>query len=134
VNPKGEGCAVWAELVTVIASLIAAMGIVAAIVPKLFLDQLVVLDLPSRLWALVAIRVAIGVAIWSVAPEAGHPTVFRAFGGITIAAGLALPVVGRERIARALDWWLARPTAFLRAWGAVAAAFALFLLWSLHAA
>jgi len=124
----------WTALVSVVAVLIAMMAIFAIVSPKRFLAQFDAFDLPSKVWMLAAIRFVMGVSFWLAAPASGHPTVFRVFGVITVAAAVALPIMGASGISRLLDWWRRRPPAAVRAWGAIATGFAVFLIWSLHGA
>lgn len=120
------------ESVTIIALLIVGMGLVAVASPSAFIDQLVRFDLPAKLWIVALIRLAIGAALWAVAPESAHPGTFRFLGGLTVCAAVALPVLGPDRIARIVDWWATRPSAVLRVWGLFATGLGSFLLWSLH--
>jgi hypothetical protein len=122
----------WPTLVSVVAVLIAAMAIFAIASPKRFFDQFEAFHLPSKVWALASIRFVMGLAFWLAAPDSGHPTVFRVFGVITVAAAVALPIIGARGISRVLEWWRQRPPIFVRVWGLTATGFALFLLWSLH--
>jgi hypothetical protein len=122
----------WSALVSVVAILIGAMAIFAIVSPKRFFDQFEAFDLPSKVWALAAVRFAMGMSFWFAAPDSGHPTVFRVFGVITVAAAVALPIVGADGMSKLINWWHHRPPAVVRAWGATATGFALFLIWSLH--
>jgi hypothetical protein len=122
----------WTALVSLAAVLIAVVAIFAIVSPTRFLDQFDAFDLPSKVWMLAGIRFVMGMSFWLAAPESGHPTVFRVFGVITVAAAVALPIMGASGISRLLDWWRRRPPAVIRAWGAIATGFALFLIWSLY--
>lgn len=122
----------WAAFITAVAVLIAAIAATAIFTPKLFTDRMNSLDLPSRIWVLASIRFLMGAGLWIVAPDTEHPRIFQVLGAITIAAAIALPLLGADRIQKIVEWWMRRPPAVLRAWGVLAMGFALFLLWSLH--
>ena len=122
----------WTALVSLAAVLIAVMALFAIVSPGRFLDQFEAYDLPSKVWMLAAIRFVMGVSFWFAAPESGHPSAFRVLGVITVAAAVALPIMGARGISRLIDWWRQRPPVVVRVWGAIATGFALFLLWSLH--
>jgi hypothetical protein len=122
----------WEAFLTAVAVLIAGMGFVAVAAPRVFLDGLDALDVPSRLWLIATLRLIIGASLFIVAPDTAHPEVFRGLGALTVLAAVALPILGGERIARVVEWWKARPPLVLRIWGGAAAALGVFLLWSMR--
>ena len=83
---------------------------------------------PSGLYVAAASRVLFGAALFLAAPESRAPMAIRVAG---IAAGLALPWIGRERLRHMFDWWAARGAYVIRALGAVVLASGLVLLYAL---
>lgn len=59
-------------------------------------------------------RIALGVAFWLVAPSTRSPAFVRVLGALMIAAGLAIPLVGRRRLASFVGWWIDRPNRWIR--------------------
>ena len=117
-----------AEFVLVFAILVAALGILAIVTPIRLLAWISAADLPARLVPIALLRLALGLALWLVADEVAHPTVFRVLAALMIVAGLATPLIGPKRIQRLVEWWMSRPPALIRGWGVLAAAFGIYLL------
>ncbi len=78
----------------------------------------------------VTVRLALGVALISVAPASLFPIVFQVLGSITIVAAVALAVAGRERIRSFIVWWSERFSAsIVRLWLLFGLAFGAFLVY-----
>lgn len=69
----------------------------------------------------VGVRVALGVFLLQVAPEARWPEATRVLGYFTLAAAAVLLVMGPARLERFVAWWARRPAGVIR----LAACFAL---------
>lgn len=83
------------------------------------------------LYAVIALRLVLGVILVVAAPECRYPVAIRVLGVISIVAAGSVPVIGLERVHAMVDWWAARPPLWIRAWACVAIAFGGFLI---HAA
>lgn len=83
------------------------------------------------LWIAATVRILFGIALWLVAPQAHAPLALKILAGITIAAGVALPILGVARFMAVLDWWLGLPIAVQKAWMGFAAVLGVFLLWAI---
>ena len=121
----------WAEVVIAFAILIAIMGLLAIATPKRLMGWIASANLHARLIPIALIRIVLGLALWRIADEVAHPNAFRVLAVMMIVAGLTVPIMGRERVRRLVDWWMLRPPALIRGWGVLAAAFGLYLLQSL---
>jgi hypothetical protein len=85
---------------------------------------------PSGLWVAVALRLAFGALLWVAAPGCRTPTVFRILGALVFLSGLALPVVGLERMQDLAAWGAAQPDMVLRLVALVTAGLGAFIVWS----
>lgn len=74
-------------------------------------------------------RLAVGVLLLLGAAESRWPAAAIALGALFLAAAAAVPLFGEERIGRIIRWWLARPPALLRGWGAAVALLGGFIAW-----
>ena len=75
-------------------------------------------------------RLALGLALITVAPASLFPVVFQVLGWIAIVAAVALAVAGRERVRRFIAWWSARfSESIIRMWLLFGIAFGVFLVY-----
>jgi len=77
----------------------------------------------------ITVRLGLGLLLVLAAPEGRFPPVFALLGWLAIAAGLLVPLAGRKRILRMLDWWAQCPTLVIRLWSLAGVAFGAFLLY-----
>jgi hypothetical protein len=85
---------------------------------------------PSGIWTAAALRVTFGVALWLAAPASRVPLALQILGAVSVASGIALPLLGLSRFAAIVSWWERRSAAVKRLWAGVAFALGGFLLWS----
>ena len=85
----------------------------------------------SGLWAAVALRVAFGVLLWVVAPAARMPRTLRVLGALFVLGGLALPVVGLERLQAIAAWGAGQDGNVLRVVALMAVGLGAFIVWSM---
>jgi hypothetical protein len=69
---------------------------------------------PVGLYAIAALRVAIGIVLMLVAPISRVPRTLRVAGAVVLVAGLATPLFGVERTRAILDWEATQGTVLLR--------------------
>lgn len=84
----------------------------------------------SGLYTAVGLRVVLGIALLETAASSAFPSTLRVLGVLSLAAAVAIPVMGLERLRRFVDWWVARPVGFIRVWAFVATVFGGFLVYA----
>jgi len=78
----------------------------------------------------VMVRLAVGVLLVLAAPHSRFPLTFGILGWLAILAALLIPVAGRRRIGRLLDWWSRRTPPEIRLWSLAGLAFGCFLVYA----
>ena len=91
-----------------------AVGVWGAVQPNALQRWVAGLHPTHRYALAVGIRLALGVFLLAVAPEARWPGPTRIFGWIALAAAALLLVMGPTRLDRAVQWWASRPSTALR--------------------
>ena len=81
-------------------------------------------------WTAAAVRVVMGVVLILAAEGARAPLFLQIIGWAALAAGLLLPFIGLARYQAIIDWWLAKPEGFQRAWAGAAIIFGASLAWA----
>lgn len=117
-----------AAFVVLIGGLVAAVGALGIVSPPRLLALVKRVQTPAGLYAAAGLRIALGVALWVVAPASRAPVAAQVVAVVAFAAGLATPLVGLERAGRLLDWWESRGVVFLRVWCGVALGVGLLLV------
>jgi hypothetical protein len=69
---------------------------------------------PTGLYAVAALRIAIGLVLVLVAPVSRAPNGLRFLGTMILLVGVATAFVGVDHARTMLDWWMARGPAFIR--------------------
>ncbi|RMF97292.1 MAG: hypothetical protein D6727_05830 [Gammaproteobacteria bacterium] len=77
----------------------------------------------------IMLRLLLGLALLFGARATRLPALSIALGLLLLLAATSIPVLGEERAGRALDWWLARPARWLRAWGLLVTALGVTACW-----
>ena len=83
----------------------------------------------ARFLAAIILRLGMGALIWIIADELRFPYVMRVIAAISIIAAVGILIMGRERLNKLVDWWLARSDGLLRLSTAFAALFGGFLIY-----
>lgn len=83
----------------------------------------------ARFLAAIILRLGLGALLWIVADALRFPQLIRILAAISIIAAIGILIMGRERLDRLVDWWLARSDGLLRLSTFFAAAFGGFLIY-----
>ena len=92
-----------------------------------------VLDQFNRPWGLylaVGVRLVLGALFVMVADETRFPTAFRFLGYLMLIAAALIPLIGRQRINRLMEWLQSKPPALMRIWLIFGAAFGAFIVYA----
>jgi len=96
----------------VVAIIVALMGLALAAIGALGLGSPArLIALVSRLqstrglYAIAAVRLALGAALLLAAPESRAPAFLLLLGAVALLSGLVTPFFGVERFKSLLDWW-----------------------------
>jgi hypothetical protein len=101
---------------------IIAVGAVGIVTPDSLMSIKQYVATPVGLYAIAALRVAIGLVLMRVAPISRAPRTLRAVGVIVVVAGLGTPLFGVERTRAILDWVSTQGTALERVGAGLAVA------------
>jgi hypothetical protein len=86
---------------------------------------------PGGLWFAVALRLTMGALLWICASASRTPIVIRVLGAMFFLSGLALAIVGLDRMAQIAEWGVGLDPSTLRGVGLMAAALGAFIVWSI---
>jgi hypothetical protein len=84
---------------------------------------------PAGLYAIAALRIAIGLVFVLAAPASRAPRTLRVLGLIVIIAGLMTPLFGVARARAVLNWWASAGPLLMRLDASVGMAFGGFLVY-----
>jgi hypothetical protein len=105
-------------MMRIAALLVAIFAIVVGMVGIFTPDSLLTVGryvvTPVGLYAIAALRVAVGLVLMMVAPTSRVPKTLRVVGAVVLVAGLATPLFGVERTRAILDWESTQGTALIR--------------------
>ena len=118
-------------VVAIFALLIIAFGLWGIVAPAGLLTFVSHWESYLGLWLGVLLRLAFGVALWSVAAESRFPVVLQTLGIVSVAAGLALPFMGLARFEEIITWWCHQSPGFTQLWAASAVAVGVVVLWAI---
>ena len=90
-----------------------------------------VVDQDWGIYFAVVVRLLMGAALIVAAPVSKFPVVFEVLGWIAIVAAVALILIGRERMAALIAWFVRRPTWLMRLWLLFGMAFGGFLIYGI---
>lgn len=110
--------------------LVACLGATAVVWPARLVEFAEMFLTVRGLWIAVALRLALGVLLWVTAAASRTPLVFRVFGALYFASGIALPILGLEFLNGMVEWGSALDDFALRGMGLVTALFGAFFVWS----
>jgi hypothetical protein len=118
-------------------ALVVLVGLVIAGIATAFLAEpgrlralLRVLLHKRWLQALTALRILLGMLFVIAARDTRLPLLVLTVGILFIVAGVAIPLLGEERVQGFAGWWRARSDTTLRLWAALAALLGCLLVWA----
>lgn len=109
------------SLALTFAVLVLVAGTVGAANPRIILGATDFLKSRAGLWVAAAVRVVAGTLWLLVAAGSRLPRVMYVLGAIALLSGIALPVLGLDRLRALVEWWERQPPAVVRASCGVAA-------------
>jgi hypothetical protein len=115
-------------LIALFGALITAAGAVGIFSPDQIRRLLRGMPGRGRYVAAVVIRLVFGFLVIWLADDLRYPLVMRILGGFSIAAAIGILVMGRERLDRLVDWWMALRDGMLRIGMLFALLFGAFLV------
>ena len=113
-----------------ISLLIVAVGALGIISPPRLLAAVRHVQTPAGLYAIAALRLVFGAALFLAAPTSRAPETVRIVGIVVFVAGLTTPLFGLERFRRLLDWGAGLGPAVIRGWASLALGFGLLLAYA----
>lgn len=118
------------QLVALIGTLLAVMGLVVMAVPGAMRTALKSFLHPGWIPLAVVIRILIGLICIFGADETRLPSVVLAFGVLILLSGFAIPILGFGRIEQLAKFWLGQPDWVVRSWSVMALALGGLLVWA----
>jgi hypothetical protein len=109
---------------------IAGVGVTGLLAPFLLLECGKSLLSANGLYAVAAVRVAFGLALWFAAGSSRLPRTLRIIGVLIIINGLVTPFIGIERSELLLTWFAMRGPMFVRVIATFAIAFGAFVVYA----
>ncbi len=85
---------------------------------------------PAGLGFAAAFRILLGLLLWAAADASRTPRAFRVLGVLFVIGGLAIPLIGVERMTSMVDWGKAQGDLFLRLDAVVGLTLGAFFVWS----
>ncbi len=120
-----------ALVVACIGLVIGALGVAGVVRPRWLLDLVgSTWRSPAGMYLVAGLRIAIGLLLVLAAPSCRAPEIVRIVGIISVLAGVLVPALGRARISRLVDWFVARRPAVVRLWCLLVIAFGGFLVYA----
>ena len=116
-------------LVALLGAILTVLGAVGLVSPSRFRGVFSVMSPRTRYVMGVGIRLAMGALLWWLADDLRHTTVMRVLAVFAIVAAIFILVIGRTKLDRFVDWWLARPDGLMRLSGALAGVFGAYLVY-----
>lgn len=114
-------------LATVMAALIAAIGVLGVAFPSVLLEFGQSLQTPSALLVAAVIRIIFGALLVWVASASRMPRTLRVIGFLIIVGGVLTPLFGVERFQAILNWFSSQGPLLMRAWASTAVIFGVFV-------
>ena len=109
---------------------VVVLGGLGIVSPMMLLVIVRKFESPAGIYAVAALRIMLGVALFLSAPISRVQEVVRILGIAIFVMGIITPLFGIERFRRLLNWWSERGPVFMRVWAGFALGFGLFLAYA----
>lgn len=116
-------------LVAIVGLVMAGLGLTGVASPPVLFGIAKSLLTTNGLYAIAALRLAIGVLFFLAAPASRMPKTLRALGVLVFVSGIVTALVGVEFAVGMLDWFGLQGPAFMRVMAALATAFGAFIVY-----
>lgn len=110
-------------------ALIVLIGVLGLLAPARFRAAFSSMTSQTRFLVAIIVRLGLGALVWIIADSLRFPQLMRIIAAISIFAAVGILIMGRERLDKLVDWWLARSDGLLRFSTALVAAFGGFLIY-----
>lgn len=120
-------------LATVMAALVAAMGLVGVAAPALLLGFAQSLQSQGALYTVAAIRFIFGAILVWLASASRLPKTLRVIGVVIMLAAVGVALFGIERTQAMLDWFSSIDRSLMRAVAILPVAFGVFVIYAVNA-
>lgn len=117
------------KIILILGALIVLLGLVGLVQPGRFRSMFTTMNSQTRFLFAIGTRLAMGGLLWWLADELRHPHVMRVLAVIALFAAVMLPIMGRARLDKLIDWWLSRSDSLLRVSALFAAVFGAYLVY-----
>ena len=102
-------------VIAILGVLIAGMGLWGFILPNSFMDAMQRLARsPKGLYWIIGSRLLLGCLLIISAPLSHYSTLFYVVGVLSLFGAMVTIMLGAENVERYLNWWIERPSIFLR--------------------
>ncbi|MGZ8843975.1 MAG: hypothetical protein ACXW18_09960 [Pyrinomonadaceae bacterium] len=108
------------------------LGVTGLVAPHLFFSAAEYTATPGGLYAVAAIRLAIGIILLFAAKGSRFPRTLRVFGVLALIGGIATLFLGTGRAREIADWAIANGTIVIRAFGLFAIAVGSFIAYAVN--
>jgi len=85
---------------------------------------------PAGFRLAIALRLVLGMILIAAAPDCRFPQLIRILGIFSLVTAAATAALGHERLRSFVQWWVGRPSGFVRGWSLAAAAFGCLLVYA----
>ncbi|MDH3525393.1 MAG: hypothetical protein OES32_17610 [Acidobacteriota bacterium] len=116
--------------VAAVGAVIGLLALVGIVAPFRTLEWMHSIGMPARYHLAIALLLGLGILLLVAAPDCRTPKIARLLGGVALASGLSLGVMGAPRYDRLVDWWLDRAALVASLGFAAAAVLGCFLVYT----
>jgi hypothetical protein len=118
------------KIVAGFGALIIGMGLTMAISPNTLVEFAESFISPRGLGVAAALRITLGVLLWAASDASRMPKTLKAFGVLFIVGGLAIPLIGVERMRSMVDWGIVQGEGWMRTNSLIAVAMGAYFVWA----